>query len=499
MTKKASITSLCLLVLPAAAGAAAESLPTPKTLDITHDVIGYLAISVTVLAYVTAMSEDVIALRKSKPMVLGAALVWFGICIYYAMHGQAKLAVTAFESNLLAYVELLLFILVSMTYLNALEDRGIFDTLRIWLLSKGFGYRTLFCITGIQTFFLSSVCNNLTTALLMGTVVLAMARDNRPFITVAYVNIVVATNAGGSFSPFGDITTLLVWQKGVVPFVDFFSLFVPSVVNFALPAVITHFWIPRDKPASAGKAMPLRRGASGIIVLFLLTIVTAICFEHFLELPPAAGMLAGLSYLKFYFYYLYKTRDRRPRRTVSEDPDSDDEHALEMPRDLAETKQFFDVFHNVAQLEWDTLLFFLRRHGQRRGPEFHRLRQARLTGALHRPRPHHRKRAGWQHLCCHRQRHHHVRSADHGAHPLPGTMAAGHVDGRRRRKSAGDRFSGRRGAPGPGEGCLHLRLASQVDSGDCCWLCGKHRRSFPDQRASVLKVNCVRQPIDAIV
>ncbi|MGJ0484909.1 MAG: sodium:proton antiporter NhaD, partial [Methylomicrobium sp.] len=91
------------------------------SLDLTRHVIGYLSLLVTVCAYVAAMSEDVIELRKSKPMVLGAAIIWFAICIYYALHGEAKTAAVAFESNLLAYVELLLFILVSMTYLNAME------------------------------------------------------------------------------------------------------------------------------------------------------------------------------------------------------------------------------------------------------------------------------------------------------------------------------------------------------------------------------------------
>jgi len=65
-------------------------------------------------------------------MILGSALVWFAICIYYALHGEAKVAAVAFKSHLLASVELLLFILVSsMTRLNAMEERGI-STLLVW-------------------------------------------------------------------------------------------------------------------------------------------------------------------------------------------------------------------------------------------------------------------------------------------------------------------------------------------------------------------------------
>ncbi|MGJ0484921.1 MAG: sodium:proton antiporter NhaD, partial [Methylomicrobium sp.] len=110
------------LLLPGIAAAEATGTSSPAVpLDLTRHVIGYLSVIVTVCAYVAAMAEDVIELRKSKPMVLGSAIVWFAICIYYALHGEAKTAAVAFESNLLAYVELLLFILVSMTYLNAME------------------------------------------------------------------------------------------------------------------------------------------------------------------------------------------------------------------------------------------------------------------------------------------------------------------------------------------------------------------------------------------
>jgi Na+/H+ antiporter NhaD/arsenite permease-like protein len=284
-------------------------------------------------------------------MVFAASLIWVLIAAVYVANGFDEEAGRAFRSYLEGYAELFLFILVSMTYLNAMEQRGVFDNLRIWLLSKGFGYRKLFWITGIQSFLLSSVANNLTTALLMGAVVMAMAKDNRRFICVACVNIVVATNAGGSFSPFGDITTLLVWQKGVVPFADFFSLLLPSLVNFLVPAAIMHFWVPKEFPLSAGKPKPLRHGAKGIIILFVLTIATAVGFEKFLGLPPVAGMLAGLTYLSFYFYYLFKVRVDLRHNAKSAKP-------VEMPPELVETKQHFDVFHNVAHLEWDTLLYF---------------------------------------------------------------------------------------------------------------------------------------------
>jgi Na+/H+ antiporter NhaD/arsenite permease-like protein len=345
---------LLLLLLPVTADAEQGTSTALQTLDLTHHPIGYLAITLFFLAYALAMVEEVTELRKSKPMVLAASLIWVFIALIYVQQDLGDVAEQAFRTSLEGYAELFLFLLVSMTYLNAMEDRGIFESLRIWLLSKGFSYRQLFWLTGCFSFLLSSVCNNLTTALLMGTVILTMGQGNRRFVTLACVNVVTATNAGGSFSPFGDITTLLVWQKGVVPFSDFFSLLIPSIINFALPAAIMYFGIPKGKPEANQEAQPLKRGAIPIIILFLLTIITAVSFENLLSLPPAAGMLMGLTYLKFFSYYLSKTDG--PLQPKAEDTIVSDEEKV-LPDTLADDHTF-DVFHNVSRLEWDTMLFF---------------------------------------------------------------------------------------------------------------------------------------------
>ena len=358
------------MVLPSLSLAADDTGGAGSTqpLDLTQHWVGYLALALFVVAYFFAMIEEVTDLRKSKPMVFAASLIWVFIASIYASDGMSEQAGLAFRSSLEAYAELFLFIMVSMTYLNAMEDRGVFERLRVWLLSKNFSYRQLFWITGFQAFFISSVCNNLTTALLMGSVILAMGKGSPRFVTLSCINVVVAANAGGSFSPFGDITTLLVWQKGVVPFADFFSLLVPAIVNFVLPATVMLFFIPKEKPAPVLEIQDVKRGGFVIIALFLLTIITATCFENFLSLPPAAGMMLGLTYLKFFSYYMQKTA---PASSDLKNEAVDSEAKIDYfapmkymnnPKALAKNganlDQPFDVFHNVANLEWDTLLFF---------------------------------------------------------------------------------------------------------------------------------------------
>ncbi|UZR27961.1 sodium:proton antiporter NhaD [Methylococcus mesophilus] len=319
-------------------------------LDLTRHWAGYLAVLIFFLAYFLAMAEEVTELRKSKPMVFAASVIWGLIAAVYVGGGMPEQAGVAFRASLLTYAELLLFILVSMTYLNAMEDLDVFEALRCWLLGKGYSYRQLFWLTGILAFMISSVCNNLTTALLMGAVVMALGKDCPRFVTLSCINIVIAANAGGSFSPFGDITTLLVWQKEKVPFISFFHLLVPSIVNFALPAACMFLFLPRHRPAAVDKSIPIKKGGKPIILLFLLTIVTAVCFENFLHLPPAAGMMAGLTYLKFYSFYLQKKMARMVAEAEPDERVAEDESLT--------GNDEFDIFKKVSRLEWDTLLFF---------------------------------------------------------------------------------------------------------------------------------------------
>lgn len=243
----------------------------------------------------------------------------------------------------------MLFLLVAMTYINAMSERQVFAALRSSLIRRGLSLHQLFWLTGLLAFFISPVADNLTTALLMCAVVLAVGGDNDRFVSLACVNIVIGANAGGAFSPFGDITTLMVWQKDMVDFWTFFVLFIPSAVNFLVPAAIMQFAVPNENPAPNAATATMRRGARRVIALFLLTVTTAVCFHNFLHLPPVIGMLTGLGYLQFFGYYLRKTHINKA--------DLPSHHRSPDDQIMGEVVPF-DVFNKIARAEWDTLLFF---------------------------------------------------------------------------------------------------------------------------------------------
>src|SRR5215212_5822529 len=273
-------------------------------LDLTGHWAGIASLVIFGVAYALVILEERLHLRKSIPILVGAGLIWILIGLFYAQIGDTHTAAEAFRHNLLDFAEIFLFLIVAMTYVNTMEERGVFNALRVWLLNRGLSLRALFWVTGGLAFVISPVADNLTTALVVGAVVIAMGEKNPKFVSVSCINIVVAANAGGTFSPFGDITTLMVWQKGLVPFAYFLPLFVPSLINWLVPAAIMAMAIEPGKPSISREQSRLEPGALTVVGLFIGTIVTTVLLHSFAHLPPVAGMMFGLGILKLYSYGL---------------------------------------------------------------------------------------------------------------------------------------------------------------------------------------------------
>jgi len=321
-----------LLVLAPAPLQAQEAA---SMIDLTQHPVGYLALLIFFVAYGFVAVEEVIQLRKSKPVVLAAGLIWALLGLVYTLNGKSAQLEAAAKHVILDYGELMLFLIVAITYVNTMQERRVFDALRAKLVSLKLSYRQLFWLIGGLAFFFGPIIDNLTTALVMGAVVVAVGVGNYRFIVMGCIIIVVAANAGGVFSPFGDITSLMVWQKGKLEFLEFFHLFFPALVNFLVPATLMHFSVPKGRPEAMTETRKLKPGAAIVIGLFLATIATAVSFKTFLDLPPALGMMLGLGYLQMYSYLLQRIGRRRDNQELA-----------------------FDSFREIGRMEWDTLLFF---------------------------------------------------------------------------------------------------------------------------------------------
>ncbi len=294
--------------------------------------VGVFSMVIFVLAYITIAMEEQLHINKAKPALFVGTFIFVLLGIYYYINGldlghlHKELEHLVFE-----IVSIFFFLFVAMTYIETLIERNVFETLKYNLIRKGYSYKKLFWVTGLLAFFISPVADNLTTALILSTVLLTLEKNNKTFLVLGAINIVVAANAGGAWSPFGDVTTLMVWAAGKGVFAEFLFLFPASFIGWVLTAFLLSRSVPKGFPAAPKdeQAQFIKPGGKVVIGLGVFTIVTAVLSHQVLNLPSFWGMMFGLSVLKLYSY----TLKRRKNENI-------------------------EIYKRIAHIENDTLLFF---------------------------------------------------------------------------------------------------------------------------------------------
>ncbi len=314
--------------------------------------IGPTILVIFFAAYALVFAEEKLNLRKSKPVMIAAGLIWILVAVAFGRQGRSQEVSIQLRRVLLEYAELFLFLLSAMSFVNTLVERNVFEALRAKLTAMRLSCRTIFWIVGVIAFFLSPIADNLTTALVMGTVAIATLGQDKKATVGALVNVVVAANAGGAFSPFGDITTLMIWQTNLAKFDQFFVLFLPSLLNWLIPATIISFTVPKHLADGSRSGVKVRTGGYPIAILFLATISGTVLLHNTLHLPPFLGMMMGLGGLNLYSYFLHRAEDRilagTPHNSTLSPQSGED----------GKSRRPFSIFNILEKVEWDTLLFF---------------------------------------------------------------------------------------------------------------------------------------------
>ena len=299
----------------------------------TSSWVGWFSLAVFVVGYYFIAAEESYEINKAKPALFIGTFMFMVIGVYYAVNGFDPSPLhKELEHLILEIAEIFFFLFVAMTYIETLIERGVFDLMKYKLVSKGYSYKKLFWLTGLLAFFISPVADNLTTALILSTVLFTIDKTKTDFLVPGAINIVVAANAGGAWSPFGDITTLMAWTAGKGEFVDFLYLFPSSVLGWAFTAFLLSMFVPKGEPhfdTSTETKPVLKDGGMGVVYLGVGTIVIAVIGHQFLHFPAMWGMMFGLALLKLYSIRLKK-----------------------------KGKQHFNVYVNMQRVENDTLLFF---------------------------------------------------------------------------------------------------------------------------------------------
>ena len=254
---------------------------------------------VFIASYTAIALEHPLKVNKSASALVGAGLLW----TLYSMpaFGDHELLGQLGES-LTATAQVVFFLLGAMAIVEVVDAHGGFEVLTSRIRTKSLA--GLMWVTGVTAFFLSSILDNLTTTIVMISLMRKMLahRDDRLFFAGI---IIIAANAGGAWTPIGDVTTTMLWIAGRITTLQIMKgLFVPSVVNLLVP-LLAIAWALRGRPVEA----PARHGGSGHLpetttfernTMFfcgLGVLVLVPVFKAVTHLPPYMGILFGLGLL----------------------------------------------------------------------------------------------------------------------------------------------------------------------------------------------------------
>ncbi len=325
---------ILLLLFGIVGGLFANTLESASgAVDLTGSWVGVASLAIFVLGYYFIATEEKFHINKAKPALFIGTFMFMLIGLYYSVHHMDMTYLHKELGDMILEIsEIFFFLFVAMTFIETMIERNVFEVLKYKLISKGYTYKKIYWITGLLAFFISPVADNLTTALILSTVLLTIDREHKEFLIPGAINIVVAANAGGAWSPFGDITTLMAWAAGKGTVIDFVALFPAAVLGWALTAFLLSNVVPKGKPhfdINTTEKLELKPGAKTVIWLGVFTIVCAVLSHQFFHFPAMWGMMFGLSLLQTHSYSL-KRKNKDP----------------------------YNIYINMEKVEHDTLFFF---------------------------------------------------------------------------------------------------------------------------------------------
>jgi Na+/H+ antiporter NhaD/arsenite permease-like protein len=252
-----------------------------------------------VLAYAAIAFEHTIQVNKSASALVGAGLLW---SLYAMGTGDVTRVGAHLNESLISTAQIVFFLMGAMAIVEVVDAHNGFDVITSRIQTTQLS--SLMWLVGCVTFFLSAILDNLTTAIVMVSLMkkLLDQREDRWFFAGI---IVIAANAGGAWSPIGDVTTTMLWIGGQITALEIIQgLFLPSLVNLLVPLVVTSFLLKGQTvvapiPSASEQATPVTTVLERNLMFFLgLGVLVAVpAFKTWTHLPPFMGVLFGLGIL----------------------------------------------------------------------------------------------------------------------------------------------------------------------------------------------------------
>ncbi|NCN70513.1 MAG: sodium:proton antiporter [Betaproteobacteria bacterium] len=305
---------------------------------------------VFVLAYAAIALEHPIKINKSASALIGAGLLW---TIYAMLAGDQHLVSEQLGESLMGTAQIVFFLMGAMTIVEVVDAHNGFEVITSRINTKKLS--TLMWMVGFVTFFLSAILDNLTTTIVMISLMkkLLGKRDDRLFFAGI---IVIAANAGGAWSPIGDVTTTMLWIGGQITALAIMEgVFMPSMVNLLVPLAVTSYMLGA-RPVEGLESADVRQHANTtkfeqnlMFALGLGILVAVPVFKTVTHLPPFMGILFGLGILWMVGDVIHRNKDddeRAPLTLV---------HAL-TKIDMGSIVFFIGILLAVATLEHTHIL-----------------------------------------------------------------------------------------------------------------------------------------------
>lgn len=294
-----------------------------------------LIVSIFIAGYLLIALEHFIRINKAATALITGVFCW----TVYILFSENKATV---NEQLLIHVGdvsgILFFLLGAMTIVELIDAHNGFDVLtrRIHTTSR----RALLWIICITAFILSSILDNLTTTIVMVSLIRKLIPDRKDKLLFCGM-VIIAANAGGAWSPIGDVSTTILWIGGQITTMGVIKhVLLPSIVCLLVPLIIVHFQLkgnvqahPKQEIPLSGRVIP-ERDTNIVFFLGLLFLLLVPLFKTLTHLPPFMGMLFGLAFMWVITERLNSERD-------------------------TQDKHFLSVMYALRKIDTPSILFFL--------------------------------------------------------------------------------------------------------------------------------------------
>jgi NhaD family Na+/H+ antiporter len=294
-----------------------------------------LLIVIFVVAYAAIALEHPIKINKSATALIATGLLW---TVYAVLTGDHHLVGENLNESLSSTAQIIFFLLGAMTIIEVIDAHDGFQVITSRVNTTKLS--TLLWMVGFVTFFLSAALDNLTTTIVMISLVkkLLDRQDDRLFFAGV---IVIAANAGGAWSPIGDVTTTMLWIGGQITTLAIMKeVFLPSLANLVVPLAITAYAL-RGREVIAPQVVERRQGIETtplernlMFCCGIGSLISVPIFKALTHLPPFMGIMLGLGLLWLLGELLHRNKED-------------------------EDKQHLTLVHALTHIDMSSILFFL--------------------------------------------------------------------------------------------------------------------------------------------